>query len=199
MRKWKRHFSNVFVVILSVSWMWGCQSTAVGPNAGRSKGKPVGAIRIQGKDRDDGQTATTSERAVGQQSFHGFIWRKIVLCISDCDQGPGPGWQSSPVQCLQIDGRGIRTDDEPRFVEETHEPHRVLIQQFDGFGPLRGVLRKFRGSTGSKFAGLRPSVENLDKSYNISKNLPDYVPDVSTQFSAEVRSSEGAEPSLDRR
>lgn len=24
----------------------------------------------------------------------------------------------------------------PSFVEETHGPHRVLIQQFDGFGPL---------------------------------------------------------------
>ena len=24
----------------------------------------------------------------------------------------------------------------PTFVEETHGPHRVLVQQFDGFGPL---------------------------------------------------------------
>ena len=24
----------------------------------------------------------------------------------------------------------------PSFVEETHGPHRVLVQQFDGFGPL---------------------------------------------------------------
>jgi hypothetical protein len=24
----------------------------------------------------------------------------------------------------------------PDFVEETHGPHRILIQQFDGFGPL---------------------------------------------------------------
>ncbi len=24
----------------------------------------------------------------------------------------------------------------PTFVQETHGPHRVLIQQFDGFGPL---------------------------------------------------------------
>jgi hypothetical protein len=24
----------------------------------------------------------------------------------------------------------------PSFVEETHGPHRILIQEFDGFGPL---------------------------------------------------------------
>ena len=29
---------------------------------------------------------------------------------------------------------GVSTS--PDFVEETHGPHRVLVQQFDGFGPL---------------------------------------------------------------
>jgi hypothetical protein len=29
---------------------------------------------------------------------------------------------------------GVTTS--PDFVEETHGPHRILVQQFDGFGPL---------------------------------------------------------------
>ena len=29
---------------------------------------------------------------------------------------------------------GVTTS--PDFVEETHGPHRVLVQEFDGFGPL---------------------------------------------------------------
>jgi hypothetical protein len=29
---------------------------------------------------------------------------------------------------------GVTTS--PDFVEETHGPHRILIQEFDGFGPL---------------------------------------------------------------
>ena len=108
-------FTKIFVVTLSLGLMWGCQSTAVGPQYGISEGKPASAIWIQGKDCDHAQTTATSERAGSRQGFYRHIRRKIVLRISDCDQGPDPGWQPSPVRCLQTGACGIWTDDEPRF------------------------------------------------------------------------------------
>jgi hypothetical protein len=81
MRKMEKTFlfSDVFVVILSLGLVSGCQAS--------------------------------------RQGFCRFIWRKIVLRISDCDQGPDPGWQSNAVQCLQTGACGIWSDDEPRFCQ----------------------------------------------------------------------------------
>jgi hypothetical protein len=53
-------FSDVFVVILSLGLVSGCQSTAVGPITTSQKEKPAVALRIQDKDRDHAQTAATS-------------------------------------------------------------------------------------------------------------------------------------------
>ena len=41
-------FTNIFVVILSLGLMWGCQSTAVGPSA-ESQKENLLARRIQAK------------------------------------------------------------------------------------------------------------------------------------------------------
>ena len=103
---------------------------------GIAEGKPAGAIRIQGKDCDHSQTAATSERAAGRQGFHRHIQRKTVLRISDCDQDRvlvgGQAHYNAYKQALVA--YGLTTS--PTFVEETHGPHRILIQEFDGFGPL---------------------------------------------------------------
>jgi hypothetical protein len=110
---------------------------------GDSEGKPAGAIRIQGKDCDHAQTAATSERAAGWQGFHRHIQRKIVLRISDCDQGPDLGWQSNPVQCLQTGTCGIWSDDESRFCGGNARAPSHSHSGIRRVRSPRGVIREF--------------------------------------------------------
>ncbi len=105
MRK-TRLFTNIFVVILSLGLMWGCQSTAVGPSQASQKENLLVRSGFKAK------TVTTpkqQQRVVGNQTQYNAYKQSLVAY-------------------------GLTTS--PDFVEETHGPHRILIQQFDGFGPL---------------------------------------------------------------
>jgi hypothetical protein len=129
-------FTNIFVVILSLGLMWGCQSTAVGPSAAsqdenllvrsgfkaktvttpkqqqRVRALPAGevsTVAYGGKLYYVYPTATKDRILVGNQTQYNAYKQAVVAY-------------------------GLTTS--PDFVEETHGPHRVLIQQFDGFGPL---------------------------------------------------------------
>jgi hypothetical protein len=129
-------FSDVFVAILSLGLMWGCQSTAVGPNAAvqkenllmrsgfkaktvttpkqqqRVSGLPPGEISTvtyRGKLYYVYPTATKDRILIGNQTQYNLYKQSLVAY-------------------------GVTTS--PDFVEVTHGPHRILIQEFDGFGPL---------------------------------------------------------------
>jgi hypothetical protein len=101
MRKMEKTFlfSDVFVAILSLGLMLGCQSTAVGPNAAVQKENLLVRSGFKGK------TVTTPKQ---QQRVSGLppgeistvAYRGIVLRISNCDQGSHPDWQSNAVQSL---------------------------------------------------------------------------------------------------
>ena len=129
-------FSDVFVAILSLGLMWGCQSTAVGLNAAvqtenllvrsgfkaktvttpkqqqRVSGLPPGEISTvtyRGKLYYVYPTATKDRILIGNQTQYNLYKQSLVAY-------------------------GVTTS--PDFVEVTHGPHRILIQEFDGFGPL---------------------------------------------------------------
>ena len=78
---------------------------------------------------------------------------KIVLRISDCDQGPDPGWQLKPsTKCLQTGARGISSDDKPRFCQRNARDPSRSHSGIRWVRSPRGVIREFRRSTGSSVA-----------------------------------------------
>jgi|SRR6266496_4334362 len=107
-----------------------------GSQYGISEGKPASAIWIQGKDCDHAQTTATSERAGSRQGFYRHIGGKLYYVYPTATKDRilvGNQVQYDAYKQALV-AYGLTTS--PDFVEETHGPHRILVQQFDGFGPL---------------------------------------------------------------
>jgi hypothetical protein len=94
------------------------------------------ASQIQGKDCDHAQTAATSERAVGWQvstvAYKGKLYYVYPTATKDRILVGNQAQYNAYKQAVVA--YGLATG--PDFVEETYGPHRILIQRFDGFGPL---------------------------------------------------------------
>lgn len=129
-------FTNIFVVALSLGFLLGCQGTAVSPNTAAQKENLL--VRAGFKPK----TATTpkqqqqvSELPPGKVSTVGYgnsLYYVYPTATKDRILVGNRLQYNAYKQSLVA--YGLTTS--PDFVDETHGPHRVLIQQFDGFGPL---------------------------------------------------------------
>jgi hypothetical protein len=128
--------TNIFVVILSLSLMWGCQSTAVGTNSASQKENLLVRAGFKSKTvttpKQQQRVSALPAGKVSTVSYKGKLYYVYPTATKDRilvgNQAQYNTYKQSVV------AYGLTTS--PDFVDVTHGPHRVLIQQFDGFGPL---------------------------------------------------------------
>lgn len=103
--------------------------------SGISEGKPAGAIRIQGNVTTPKQQQRVSALPAGKVSTVGYGGQLYYVYPTASKDRILVGNQAQYNAYKQaVVAYGLTTS--PDFVDETHGPHRILIQQFDGFGPL---------------------------------------------------------------
>jgi hypothetical protein len=129
-------FTNTFVAVLSLSLISGCQSTSVGQN--RASQKENLLMRAGFKTK----TATTPKQQqqvsalpAGKVSTVGYGGKLYYIYPTATKDRILVGNQTEyNIYKQSLVAYGLTTS--PDFVDVTHGPHRVLVQQFDGFGPL---------------------------------------------------------------
>lgn len=129
-------FTNILVPILSLGLMSACQSTVVGPSAASQKENLL--VRAGFRAR----TVTTAKQQqrvsalppgkVSSVTYKGKLYYVYPTATKDRILVGNQAQYNAYKQSLVA--YGLTTS--PDFVEETHGPHRILIQEFDGFGPL---------------------------------------------------------------
>jgi hypothetical protein len=129
-------FTNIFGAILSLGLISACQSTAVGTNAASQKEN----LLVQSGFRS--KTVTTPKQQqrvsalppdkVSTVTYRGKLYYVYPTATKDRIL-VGTQTQYNAYKQAVV-AYGLTTS--PTFVEETHGPHRILIQEFDGFGPL---------------------------------------------------------------
>ena len=129
-------FTNIFVVILSLGLMWGCQSTVVGPNTASQKENLLLRAGFKAKTvTTPKQQQRMSALPPGQVSTVGYKGKLYYVYPTATKDRILVGNQTQyNVYKQSVVAYGLTTS--PSFVDVTHGQHRVLIQQFDGFGPL---------------------------------------------------------------
>jgi hypothetical protein len=138
MKKMKKVLSVTtnLVVILSLGLLWACQSTVVGPSAGSQKEN----LLVQSGFRP--KTVTTPKQQqrvsalppgkVSTVTYKGKLYYVYPTATKDRILVGNQTQYNAYKQAVVA--YGLTTS--PTFVEETHGPHRILVQEFDGFGPL---------------------------------------------------------------
>jgi hypothetical protein len=127
---------NFVLATLLLGLITACQSTAVAPSAASQKEKLLVQSGFKAK------TATTPKQQqrvsalpVGKVSTVGYKGKLYYVYPTATKDRILVGNQIEYNAYKQaLVAYGLTTS--PSFVEETHGPHRVLVQQFDGFGPL---------------------------------------------------------------
>jgi hypothetical protein len=138
MRKMKKAllFTNIFVVILSLGLMWGCQNTAVSPSTASQKENLLVRAGFRSKTvttpKQQQRVSALPAGKVSTVSYGGKLFYVYPTATKDRILVGNQTQYNAYKQSLVA--YGLTTS--PDFVEETHGPHRVLVQQFDGFGPL---------------------------------------------------------------
>ena len=129
-------FMNIFVVILSLGLIWGCQITAVGPSAESQKENLLVRAGFKSKTvTTPKQQQRMSALPPGQVSTVGYKGKLYYVYPTATKDRILVGNQTQyNVYKQSVVAYGLTTS--PSFVDVTHGQHRVLIQQFDGFGPL---------------------------------------------------------------
>ena len=129
-------FTNMFVVILSLGLIWGCQSTAVGPSTESQKENLLLRSGFRAKTvTTPKQQQRVSALPAGEVSTVGYKGKLYYVYPTVTKDRILVGNQTQyNVYKQSVVAYGLTTS--PSFVDVTHGPHRVLIQQFDGFGPL---------------------------------------------------------------
>ena len=126
--------SNLVIVLLGV--MTACQSTVVAPGGTSEKE----TLLLQSGFRPLTVTTPKQQQRVsalpaGKLSIVGYRGKMYYVYPTVTNDRILVGNQSQYNAYKQaLVAYGLTTS--PSFVEETHGPHRVLVQQFDGFGPL---------------------------------------------------------------
>ena len=132
-------FANMFVVILWLGLTWGCQSSAVGPSTASTAAQKENLLLRSGFRAKTVTTPKQQQRVsalpVGKVSTVGYKGKLYYVYPTATKDRILVGNQTQYNAYKQaLVAYGVTTS--PDFVEETHGPHRILIQQFDGFGPL---------------------------------------------------------------
>jgi hypothetical protein len=129
-------FANMFAVIFSLGLMSGCQSTAVGPSAASQKENLLLRSGFRAKivttPKQQQRVSALPAGKVSTVGYKGKLYYVYPTATKDRILVGNQTQYNAYKQALVA--YGVTTS--PDFVEETHGPHRILIQQFDGFGPL---------------------------------------------------------------
>ena len=128
--------TNILVAVLSLGLMLGCQSTAVGPSRASQKENLLVRAGFKAKTvttpKQQQRVSALPAGKVSTVSYKGKLYYVYPTATKDRilvgDQAEYNAYKQSVV------AYGLTTS--PDFVDVTHGPHPVLIQQFDGFGPL---------------------------------------------------------------
>jgi hypothetical protein len=138
MRKMEKTFlfSDVFVAILLLGPVSGCQSTVVGPRTASQKENLLLRSGFRTKTvATPKQQQRVSALPAGKVSTVGYKGKLYYVYPTATKDRILVGNQAEYNAYKQsLVAYGLTTS--PDFVEETHGPHRILIQQFDGFGSL---------------------------------------------------------------
>ena len=130
-------FTNLAVVVLSLmSLVTACQSTPVGSGTAPQKE----SLLVQAGFRAKTVTTPKQQERVsalppGKISTVGYNGNLYYVYPTATKNRILVGNQTQYNAYKQaVVAHGLTTS--PSFVQDTHGQHRVLIQQFDGFGPL---------------------------------------------------------------
>jgi len=128
--------TNICVVILSLGLISGCQSTSVGQSTASQKENLLLRARFRAKNVTTAkQQQRVSSLPVGKVSTVGYGGKSYYVYPTATKDRILVGNQTQyNIYKQSLVAYGLTTS--PDFVDVTHGPHRVLIQQFDGFGPL---------------------------------------------------------------
>jgi hypothetical protein len=130
-------FTNLVVVALFLlGLVTACQSTAVAPSVASQKEKLLVQAGFKAKTvTTPKQQQRVSALLAGDVSTVGYNGQLYYVYPSATKDRILVGNQTQYNAYKQaLVAYGLTTS--PSFVQETHGPHRILVQQFDGFGPL---------------------------------------------------------------
>jgi hypothetical protein len=129
-------FTNIVAALSLLGLVTACQSTSVGPTATSQKE----ALLVQSGFRT--KTVTTAQQQqrvsalpagkVSTVSYKGNLYYIYPTATRDRILVGNQTQYNAYKQALVAYGQTTSPD----FVEETHGQHRILIQEFTGFGPL---------------------------------------------------------------
>jgi hypothetical protein len=129
-------FTSLIAPMFLLGLMTACQTTAVGPGGTPQKE----TLLVQSGFRPFTVTTQKQQQRVralppGKVSLVGYKGKSFYVYPTATKDRILVGNQTQYNAYKQaLVAYGVTTS--PDFVEETHGPHRVLVQQFDGFGPL---------------------------------------------------------------
>ena len=131
-----KSFTNFILAMLLFGLIAACQSTVVGPSVASQKEQ----LLVQSGFR--AKTVTTPEQQQrvsglppGKVSTVGYKGKTYYVYPTATKDGILVGNQTQYNAYKQaVVAYGLTTS--PDFVQGTHGPHRTLIQEFNGFGPL---------------------------------------------------------------
>jgi hypothetical protein len=132
----KTVFLNFVIATLLTGFITACQSTATAPSVASQKEQ----LLVQSGFRP--KTVTTPEQQqrvsalppgkVSEVGYKGSMYYVYPTATKDRILVGNQTQYNAYKQAVVA--YGLTTS--PDFVQDTHGPHRVLIQQFSGFGPL---------------------------------------------------------------
>ena len=129
-------FLNFALATLSLALITACQSTAVAPGSASQKENLLVQSGFRAKTvTTPKQQQRVSALPAGEVSLVGYKGKLYYVYPTATKDRILVGNQAQYNAYKQaLVAYGLTTS--PSFVQETHGPHRVLVQQFDGFGPL---------------------------------------------------------------
>jgi capsule polysaccharide export protein KpsC/LpsZ len=129
-------FVRTFTVMLPLGLIAACQSTYTGSSSASQKENLLVQSGFKSKTvTTPKQQQRVSALPAGKVSTVGYRGKLYYVYPTATKDRILVGNQTQYTAYKQaLVAYGLTTS--PTFVEETHGPHRVLVQQFDGFGPL---------------------------------------------------------------
>jgi hypothetical protein len=138
MRKMKKLLPliNILIAVFLLGLIASCQSTPTGSSAASQKENLLVQSGFRAKTvTTPKQQQRVSALPAGKVSTVGYKGKLYYVYPTATKDRILVGNQTQYNAYKQaLVAYGVTTS--PDFVEETHGPHRILIQQFDGFGPL---------------------------------------------------------------
>jgi hypothetical protein len=138
MRKMKKllPLTDIVVAAFLLVLIASCQSTSMSPSAASQKENLLVQAGFKAKTvttpKQQQRVGALPAGKVSTVGYKGKLYYVYPTATKDRILVGNQTQYNAYKQALVA--YGVTTS--PTFVEETHGPHRILIQQFDGFGPL---------------------------------------------------------------